>query len=499
MRRLACLVAVLFLSAAPALAQAPAPSREEIEAVGALAQRLDALVKGGDRAAAAAAIEKALADTPDPGAARGLILTFKSQLLASGGDVKGAREALEPAVLMLPNANDLKVTLAALQVSAGDGNAAAETLISLGAQNPKAVMRVDSRLVGAILQETRTKSPEAAFNLKLVLLQSGYTGGYGPEGLDDMRASVVEGLATRNRLDEAQPIAAELRNPNQMAKLAVDRRFERLWPSLESRGGPGFKTAIAGWAEATAATSKADPNNMKALAAAMQALRYAGKPADAAALAKPVLDDPKRIAAAPADAGWVIGLAAVAYAEAGDVAGGEQAFALLDPYDPLKDGELIGPRINQALMLLSFATPERALTVARSLAPAARTAANDYGRGYLTFVEACSLHRLGRGPEAASRLAEQPKLSVDNRRAWFGTQLCLDRPQAEDAMIAWLADPQERGDALLQFQRLDLATAPAFEKQMAERLERLAARPRLKAELARVGRVIRIAAPYTAF
>ncbi|MBX9745854.1 MAG: hypothetical protein K2X34_03065, partial [Hyphomonadaceae bacterium] len=142
--------------------------------------------------------------------------------------------------------------------------------------------------------------------------------------------------------------------------------------------------------------------------------------------------------------------------------------------------------INFASMLSAEGRPQDALEVLRTVG-----SASDYGDMWIAAVRACAASQLGDSDLRDTALSFLRENADDNISAAARGLLCAnDLDRAAALYIRRLADPEQRGDALLALQRY---TQPPnvlpHNRALAERLEQVRARADVQAAIAAVGRI----------
>ncbi len=128
------------------------------------------------------------------------------------------------------------------------------------------------------MQRTTASDEQRSFDLSYTLVAAGYAP---PDETvsdgDALRLAVIAGLAKRDRLEDAKPIIAVLINTANIARLAIDRRYQSLWPVLEARLDPVADTADAAFIAAAEQKLAASPQSIVARAGVAEALNIASK------------------------------------------------------------------------------------------------------------------------------------------------------------------------------------------------------------------------------
>jgi hypothetical protein len=115
-----------------------------------------------------------------------------------------------------------------------------------------------------------------------------------------------------------------------------------------------------------------------------------------------------------------------------------------------------------------------------------------YGFAFRAQIRACAYAQLGRKAEMASELAYIRAHESDNWTAATDAPLCAgDLNASAAAFVRELADPEYSREALVELSEFDAPAHPtALEQAFSRRLRAVAARPDVKAAVARAGRTV---------
>jgi tetratricopeptide (TPR) repeat protein len=222
-------------------------------------------------------------------------------------------------------------------------------------------------------------------------------------------------------------------------------------------------------------------------------LRLLGRPQEGLALIDAWIAGHKADAddeAAP-DRNWILDERAETLSALGryddTTAAGREAAALEE------DGQLnVSQTINLAERLEEQGKPQAALDVL-AVFKEGGPRASVYGMMWVWTERACALGQLGRtpatSPDLAAALAYSAEHLDSNPPARAETLLCVvDLDGAAAAYIARLKDPEQRADALMALSTWKRPPQPVFLAQILARLDKVRARPDVKAAVAAVGR-----------
>lgn len=485
-------LAGLLIAAAPSappkpanpLADTAAPADRD-EAIARAAE----LVDNGKPAEALALLDPLLAAADLP-ADKGRIQGLRSFALARQGKFAPAREAIEQAVdsAMTPSLLLLRQQFV-LRALMGDMPAAGQALQYVAVSNPKWLAELPTDLVGQVVRG-QAEDDDRLFDLTFTLVSAGYAPADWTVGDGDtMKLAVIAGLAKRGRLDEAQPIIDSLVSTVSIARLAIDRRYQSLWPALEARLGPGADVADERFIKAAETALAQRPQSVVARMGVAEALNIASKEPEALARIADIGTSPEALARLNDREIWVINLKAALLADAGRT---DEALKALDavaalPADIYANG--LAFRILAADVAEDAARHEDALARA---AAADSPDLNDFARAALTGIKVCALARLGRTAEATAALSAMPTgwTKDGNNRAAQAALACVGRMDAAAALLIKRLEAEDsRDDVLFDLQPFLINDRPdGRDRDTKASLRALKARPDVKAAFAKWGR-----------
>ncbi|MEI6486169.1 MAG: hypothetical protein WCO11_07855 [Sphingomonadales bacterium] len=448
-----------------------------------------ALVDGGKPTEALAVLDTLLAEADLP-ADKGKVQGLRSFALARTGKFAEARSAIETAVDSTLTPTPLLMRqLFVLRAITGDLPAAAQALQLIAASNPKWLNELPGELVGEVLRAAGSDE-QSGFDLAYTLVAADYAPAEETVGDgDSLRLSVIAGLARRDRLDDAKPIIEKLINTANIARLAIDRRYQTLWPALEARLGPGADIADNAFIAAAEKRLAANPKSVVAMAGVAEALNIASKEPEALERLKDIGATPDALAKLSSRELWTLNLKAGLLNEAGRL---DEALALLDAVAALPaDGRPNG----LAFRLIAADMAEENGRHADALARAAALASadlNDFGKQALTAITVCALARSGKPAEAQKAAAALPAVwnKDANNRAVQAAWGCLGKLDTAAALlIKRLENEDSRDDTLFELQPFLVNDRPnAPDRATKATLRLLKARPDVKAAFAKYGR-----------
>lgn len=471
-------LAVLLVAAAPV----EAPDFDKQIAAAAT------LVDGGKAEEALALLDAMRAATEFP-LERGRIDGLRSFALARANRIPEARDAIEASVAATSAPTMLLLRqLFLLRAFTGDAKAAGDTVLLIAATDAKGLDTLPTEVLTDVVRAAQTDGSRG-FELDYALVTAGWSPPDATIGdVDWVRQRLATGLADRDRLEEARPVIAAILNPASLVRLGIDRRFQKLWPEIEARLGPGADIADAAYVSATKARFDEAPTSLVARLGYAEALNIASREPEAIAIAD-VAKTPEELAKLSNREIWLVNLQAELLADDGKVDAALARLAALNATPPAGRAGMIGTIINEALLAQGLGRTEVALTVADA-AEARIPPGSDVARAYLAQARACALADLGRKDEAlkaAAPLIDKPDSNDDSHLA---AMICLGRlDAAAAAIIRRLGNPEERASMLFMLQPFLLAERPTpRDAEQRTALRALKARPDVKAAFLKAGR-----------
>ncbi|OSZ71959.1 hypothetical protein CAP39_00800 [Sphingomonas sp. IBVSS1] len=474
-------LAALLIAAAPTGPTATPPREEQLA-------RAATLLDDGKLPEALSLLDALLA-TSDLPADKGQVEGLRSFALARAGKFAEARTAIEFAVDAAMTPTPLLMRqLFVLRALTEDIPAAGQALQLIAATDPKWLADLPTDLVSAVLADTG--QDDRKFDLALTLVTAAYAPADQTVGDGDaLRLAVIAGLAKRGRLDEAQPIIAALVNPVSIVRLAIDRRFQSLWPALEARLGPGADLADAMFIAAAEKILARAPDSIIARAGVAEALNIASKEPEALARIADIGATPEALARMTDRELWAVSLKANLLADAGRT---DEALKSLDAAAALPaetHPNVAAFRIIAADMAEEAGRHDEAL---KRVAAIDSKGLNPFGVHALASIRVCALARAGRMAEATTAAASLPTgwTSDGNNRALQAALACIGKlDAAATLLIKRLESEDSRDDVLFELQPFLITDRPnAPDRATKAALRTLKARPDVKAAFAKWGR-----------
>lgn len=494
---LVCLVLPLVAGAQESGSTPENPGEPEAGEEQALFDAIGAALQTGDFARVRSLAEEALADGGMDRDARGRTHLALALALIAGNESDAARGALDTALSLLDRPAGAHYERFKLAYGARDWPTAAKDLAAIARLRPELAFPVHLSAVETIRRGALAwGEEEAAFELGLELARIGYAGGPGGgDRPDALYRDIALGLAERGRLFEAEVALERIFAFDTLLPMLLDRDYAPLWRPLDTRFGSAASALTRHVLDATGELRQRFPNSFEVVRDHMKALRRHGLPDQAVQLGGQVMQAVRLDALDPARAAevlWILNELAYALLEVGEP---DAAIALMDrvaELDLRRYPSLVNQRINRGAVLLKTGRFDEAVEAVQL---ATGLAVSGYGRMFIEQINVCGHLNAGRPSEAELAMAFLTDRPMVNPRATQIALLCLDRHEAAvEHMLARLADPRTRNDALVALVPQDLSQerSPLF-LELYKRLERVRADPRVRAAQADVGRRLTIA------
>ena len=420
---------------------------------------------------------------------RGQIDGLRSFALARANRIREARQAIEAGVASSPSPSLLLLRqLFLLRAFDGDPKGAGDALLLIAATDPKGLNTLPTDIVNDVVRASRSND-DRAFELDYALVTAGWSP---PDAtladLDWLRVRLATGLVRRDRLDDARPIVAAVRNPVALVRLGIDRRFAVLWPEIEARLGPGADVADAAYVDAAKARFDKAPDSLIARMGYAEALNIASREPEAIAVVD-VAKSPDDLAKLADREVWLVNLQAQLLGDAGQTDAAHARLAALNATPIAGRSGMLGTMISEVLLAQKLGRADKTLTLADAIRPKL-PATSDFGRLYIDQARACALADLGRKDEAATAAAALIAAPTANDDAYLAAMICLGRNDAAAAtIIRRLADPADRAGMLFDLQPFLINDrAGAMDAKGRAGLRALKSRPDVKAAYLKAGR-----------
>jgi hypothetical protein len=393
-----------------------------------------------------------------------------------------AEERLRTALSINPRNALARLTLAGNQLVDKQVDAAADNVI-LALDNSEGAAELDKDMVWH-LDRSLTDSPAR----RRALLQALFDHGWKSDGIEP--ASLWVALATLQlEAGQQDKVAATLERvdePLPLVKLRSDRRFDR----YVQRGGSRFdpEASAQRHIDRLRVETMLSPGINDVAVQLSYALLVAGQPQEVIGMTQTLADVATKSTTQPSEeqarsVGWMLDVRSRAQRQLGqsDAAVDTQMLAVR----MAEPSGLSDQQFGLANLYISLHRPALARQTVKDLADL-----NAYGEGARQLIELVAALQL-KDAAAAQRARDALFARRDDATAHYMASLVADgRLDAAAALLTTrLADPLERGDALLELQELRMAPLLPGELETHARWEQFVQRADVKAAVRRVGRM----------
>ncbi len=370
-----------------------------------------------------------------------------------------------------------------------DFSGAYKDLLVLAQSYPKDIKDVALRNVFAVgrhLQKTERHDDWLA--LLLALKKANYQNPDQVTTTDYLYLQLIRELTDHKRTDEAIPLIADLSEYGVLMEISTQVRYATL------RAAPGISTLLqpqdfAARQLATAQKVAAkNAKHLKAMTWLIQALRLNGRYGDAARAAQDVLKSPAKFDKNEESMLWLKNELAYALQAQGRFV---EANAVLQPLlklDVKTNSSLVNQFINLGTMMLKQGLYQEAMAAATK----AHGHSSSYGEKIISYVNACSLFRLGKAAQAQAIFLEMLKKPEENYDIVTSTALCLKNDDQAAAIVVKRLQSKDEADSMLSDLQVcrENPKRPVLAREMRASLMRVRMRAEVKLAIAPVGVII---------
>jgi transglutaminase-like putative cysteine protease/tetratricopeptide (TPR) repeat protein len=438
-----------------------------------------------------------LAEKPArPSAVAGLFDGLKGLILAGLNRAAPARTALQSSIAQYQGNADMIRTLIALQLTNDDPPTVIKTMQVAQEKQPAIIRDFDLNWMQYLSQRIRALPAEqretARYDLCMTLADGGWR--MEPRTVEgvDILGCAIRGRLQRGQVDAARKLIALQPTPDTLASLAMDKRYQAIWPDLAKAQADGFAGSIDQAIVTAKAAADKTPDDFGAMTSLIRALRTAGRAPEAVAAGKALAARKDKIEATGDTAFWFVNEYAYALVDAGKT---DEAIAQMDTIIALGLDEypaLVSQVINRAEMFNHADMPDRALAALTEADEKYAAKASLFGKMWIWAGKACALRSLNRGDEAKildDKLGESPD---ENKSAVTMAAACRgDQATIEKLLLARLDKTEDREGALGLFVRFRKQPKPsAFDARLQQVMESVAAMPTVQARMKQYGRPV---------
>ncbi|MXO65427.1 hypothetical protein [Altericroceibacterium endophyticum] len=490
-------LALLFISSTPATAQEPAvddsdqPSwvaeKKLYEEISSLMQTPNPSL---DR------LDAALAQLPDPTPVRGMVQTMRTKVLGEARQQDAAIEAVEEAMVLLPDNPLPKLFATSLFTFSGSPQRAAELWLTASQEAPELAKQFDQYTLSALLGRLDDLGDHRLIDkVNARLDEIGYDAGLESDRSAAALGRTYEALRAGNE-DKAIQLIAEVSNPDDLLTLYVDRRYAMLWPAIADRAGTDFSGLSREYLTKLREEWQAS-QDFSTAQAYLSALSRRHADRAVVELFLPILVD--STTDAEAEEQWklvqLVPPTTTAMVRIGQAEDALTTLARLDAAFPENMGgnEL---NIDAAYIMLAqhrldwpkvLEWSDGFLTQAKELG----YSVNQSATAEVQALRICALSEMGREEEAQKSIAELLGQGTKLAHPVLNMLLCRgDMEQARAFLIERLADDKTRSLALGVVQPAAAPALTPFERMMEPRWQALRRAPDVRAAAEKVGRIL---------
>lgn len=329
----------------------------------------------------------------------------------------------------------------------------------------------------------------------LVLL--GWPGSRDPETRDYLRLIAAKAKRRRGESAQAAAVAATIESPRPLVELMIDRRFDDVFGPSADRSKL-VRAALAREDKLSLEAVSEDPDNLVATLRRVQFLRSVGRDAEVLPLVRRLTTDMDEVERSGSKAFWILNEAAYSLASLGR---GREAVELMDrllKIDIENNPDLINMSINKGAILNQVGMHDEALRHVSAIESSQAKYASPFGMMWVAATAACALAAQDKGDEARKTLGRFKDKSGDNEAAATQAMLCLDDLDAAEQLLLKRLSGDNGVSVLMKLQKYEISgKASAIDHLTAARLEMLLQRPKVKAAIEEVGRIMSIPAART--
>lgn len=304
-----------------------------------------------------------------------------------------------------------------------------------------------------------------------------------------IRASMTEG-----KIDQAKALIPSIASPLDLSSLYIDRRYEALWPAIESWAGPGLDRQHAACLKELRAEWQSSKDFSKGSSYAY-ALRRAGANQAVVDIFLPLLDAERLTTDGDDGIRTLPSRVATSLVAIGR---GDDAIALLRRLDSPDVATLASMRLNFSgnlaeTQLMSGQASEAATTSAAWLATARSLGPEINRSAYIAMlrIRACALIEAGRSAEAVAEIAGVIAERSTNPTTALNLYACRgDHDAARALLIEHLEADDLRRWALAALQPDAEAAFTPYQRKIAAFRVKLRNDPIVQAAVAKVGRIL---------
>ena len=359
------------------------------------------------------------------------------------------------------------------------------------AGSPESYGGLDEDLVWAALREVRAAGlGEQADDILYEVVEAGEVELFPSILRATIASGAIDVSARRGDLEAAEAMLRLIDNPVYYDRYLARREYASIWPAVEARVGPNYRTITREFREARVAQWRAATGNLENLHDAAGARLYDGDWHGVVALADEALARPDLMETLEEDEGWVLNLKAYAFDALGRRDEADRIFDDLARLDPAKHPWVVNFAINRGSRLVGQGRWMEGLAAAEIAEEIARKYGSPYARALTARDKICALHNLGRPDDYSASLEFLRRGASDHTTLLAGSLQCIGRDDEAASLIAnALRDDLAREDFMesLQPQAFDLFYTRSI---LPKPRDLLATHPELREEFLKHARLI---------
>ena len=469
----------LFHQASVSTSSEPAPAGEAS----------DALVDAYDNAMFAGRFNEALATArklqPDNAEGQAFAAALEASALLGLNRESEARALIAKAEQLAPSSPDASRVVFIGALITKRPEFAADALDRMIARAPDLVRGLPWDSVRYFLGHEPKGQDTRNDDRRIALAQIGYGG---DTDIGHWRATdAVNILVKRGNFSGAGELLPYVNEPESYENMLIQKRYAPLWPQLEQLVGPHLEKVRESSLRSTQIEYANAPDDHDKLQRYINALRHAGRLAEAIAMKAKLPATAAEMASADEPMGWAVNNLALALHEAGRADEADQLFAMLNNAPMPKEYWRVSMKINRLEMLVQDGKFDKALPL---IEPTAKTEGSPFADQLTRRLRYCTLTSLGKKDEAAKYLPDMLKHAADAPGPTIDGLLCAgDLEKAEQvALDALKAKDNEafEEDFVRHLQKNPLTSDDPSVWQ--GRWQQLRARPAMQREFDRLGR-----------
>jgi tetratricopeptide (TPR) repeat protein len=453
----------------------------------------------GDTKGAVAFLSRAIESEALPKQAAGSAYFFRGAAYREQSKFRESLSDLEQAARLTPDKGQIPVLAFDVALRMDQPPTAFDKAMVVAKFFPTEVGSLDlSALLAVMASLEKSRRFEDTHKLRAALFEAEYQGSPIGETADYMFKELVAGYLRRDDLVNAIRVSTAINTVDVIISLLVDKRFEELWPSIESAISGSFTKAASRQLNRYQEIVKELPEDGQAVSALVESLRMSEQPALAIQAGNRMLEDPVSIGRDPEAYFWVLIKTAYAEVEANHAGDATKRLNDLAVYKLDDYPDLVNHHINRASLLLDIGRFDEAVAAARS---AESRYLSLYGRLWLRTFEVCRAANAKDEAGLALALDELRSKAYDNPSAYALALLCAGKQgDAEAWYIRRLSDENLRADALRALQIFKTGrNEPTHFSQIQQRLDAIRKKSSIRRAINKVGRQIKIDLPRASF